>query len=141
MAVGQNPVPLVNIKTGGKWMCIHPKMEPEVMPHGHMTAAQERRDLKKEQPGRLGGSFAQKPTGEATPDCFFPCSKPKCCPTSSRWLFAGCWLFWKPPIIRSGCVLAYNATGLWIPPSGRAVRTHCRQTPPCRTPAQRGNKR
>ena len=25
MAVGQNPVPLVNIIIGGKWMCIHPK--------------------------------------------------------------------------------------------------------------------
>ena len=35
MAVGQNPIPLVNIK-GGKWMFIHPKMEPQVMPHGHM---------------------------------------------------------------------------------------------------------
>ena len=28
MAVGRNPVPLVNIKIGGKWMFIHPKMEP-----------------------------------------------------------------------------------------------------------------
>ena len=28
MAVGQNPVPLVNIKIGGKWMFIHPKVEP-----------------------------------------------------------------------------------------------------------------
>ena len=27
VAVGQNPV-LVNIKIGGKWMFIHPKMEP-----------------------------------------------------------------------------------------------------------------
>ena len=36
MAVGQNPVPLVNIKIGGKWMFIHPKMEPLVMPHGHI---------------------------------------------------------------------------------------------------------
>ena len=26
MAVGQNPVPLVNIRIGGKWMFIHPKM-------------------------------------------------------------------------------------------------------------------
>ena len=26
MAVGQNPVPLVSIKIGGKWMFIHPKM-------------------------------------------------------------------------------------------------------------------
>ena len=26
MAVGQNPVPLVNIKIGGKWMFIQPKM-------------------------------------------------------------------------------------------------------------------
>ena len=26
MAVGQNPVPLVNVKIGGKWMFIHPKM-------------------------------------------------------------------------------------------------------------------
>ena len=33
--MGQNPVPLVNIKIGGKWMFIHPKMEPEVLPHGH----------------------------------------------------------------------------------------------------------
>ena len=29
-------VPLVNIKIGGKWMFIHPKMEPWVMPHGHV---------------------------------------------------------------------------------------------------------
>ena len=36
MAVGRNPVPLVNIKIGGKWMFIHPKMEPWVMPHGRM---------------------------------------------------------------------------------------------------------
>ena len=36
LAVGQNPVPLVNIKIGGKWMFIHPKMEPQVMPHGHL---------------------------------------------------------------------------------------------------------
>ena len=28
LAVGQNPEPLVNIKLGGKWMFIHPKMEP-----------------------------------------------------------------------------------------------------------------
>ena len=28
LAVGQNPVPLVNIKLGGKWMFIYPKMEP-----------------------------------------------------------------------------------------------------------------
>ena len=28
MAVGQNFVPLVNIKIGGKWMFVHPKMEP-----------------------------------------------------------------------------------------------------------------
>ena len=26
MAVGQHPVPLVNLKIGGKWMFIHPKM-------------------------------------------------------------------------------------------------------------------
>ena len=26
----------MNIKTGGKWMFIHPKMEPLVMPHGHI---------------------------------------------------------------------------------------------------------
>ena len=36
MAVGQNPVPLVNINIGGKWMFIHPKMEPQGMPHGHV---------------------------------------------------------------------------------------------------------
>ena len=36
VAVGQNPVPLVNIKIGRKWMFIHPKMEPKVMPHGHV---------------------------------------------------------------------------------------------------------
>ena len=36
MAVGQNPVPLVNINIGGKWMFIHSKMEPEVLPHGKM---------------------------------------------------------------------------------------------------------
>ena len=36
MAVGQNPVPLVNIKIGGKWRFIHPKLEPQVMPHGQM---------------------------------------------------------------------------------------------------------
>ena len=28
VAVGQNPVIVVNIKIGGKWMFIHPKMEP-----------------------------------------------------------------------------------------------------------------
>ena len=28
LAAGQNPVPLVNTKVGGKWMFIHPKMEP-----------------------------------------------------------------------------------------------------------------
>ena len=28
VAVGQNPVPLVNIKISGKWMFICPKMEP-----------------------------------------------------------------------------------------------------------------
>ena len=28
MAAGQNPVPLVNIKIGGKWMFIHPFWEP-----------------------------------------------------------------------------------------------------------------
>ena len=39
MAVGQNPVPLVNIKIGGKWMFIHPKLEPLVMPHGQMFQA------------------------------------------------------------------------------------------------------
>ena len=27
MAVGQNPIPLVNIKIGGKWMFIHPKIK------------------------------------------------------------------------------------------------------------------
>ena len=37
MAVGPNPVPLVNIKIGGKWMFIHPKLEPELMPHGHIA--------------------------------------------------------------------------------------------------------
>ena len=37
MAVGQNPALLVNIKIGGKWMFIHPKMEPLVMPHGLMN--------------------------------------------------------------------------------------------------------
>ena len=28
LAVGQNPVPLVNIKLGGTWVFIRPKMEP-----------------------------------------------------------------------------------------------------------------
>ena len=28
LAVGQNPVPLINIKIGGKWMFMHPKVEP-----------------------------------------------------------------------------------------------------------------
>ena len=28
LAVGQNPVPLVNIKIDGKWMFIHPNMQP-----------------------------------------------------------------------------------------------------------------
>ena len=36
MAVGQNPVPLVNIKIGGTWVFIRPKMEAYVMTHGHI---------------------------------------------------------------------------------------------------------
>ena len=36
LAVGQNPLPLVNIKIGGKWMFIHPKMEPYAIPHGQI---------------------------------------------------------------------------------------------------------
>ena len=38
MAVGQNPVPLVNINIGGKLMFIHPKMEPYIIPHGQMIS-------------------------------------------------------------------------------------------------------
>ena len=30
-AVGQNPVPKVNINIGGKWMFIHPKMEKSML--------------------------------------------------------------------------------------------------------------
>ena len=41
MAVGQNPVLLINIKTGGKWMFIHPKMEPLVMPHGQIASIKQ----------------------------------------------------------------------------------------------------
>ena len=33
MAVGQNPVPLINIKIGGTCMFIRPKMEPYVVTH------------------------------------------------------------------------------------------------------------
>ena len=32
MAVGQNPVPLVNITIGGKWMFIHPKWSHRLCP-------------------------------------------------------------------------------------------------------------
>ena len=35
LAVGQNPVPLVNIKIGGTWVFTHPKMEPLIITHGH----------------------------------------------------------------------------------------------------------
>ena len=36
MDVGQNPVPLVNIKIGGTWVFIRPKMEAQLMTHGHI---------------------------------------------------------------------------------------------------------
>ena len=36
LAVGQNPVPLVNINISDKWMFIHPKMKPYIMPHGQL---------------------------------------------------------------------------------------------------------
>ena len=38
MAVGQNPDPLVDIKIGGTWMFIHPKMARH-MPHGPISSA------------------------------------------------------------------------------------------------------
>ena len=36
MLMGQNPVPLVNIKIAGKWMFIHPNMVPLVLTHGQI---------------------------------------------------------------------------------------------------------
>ena len=36
-AVGQNPVPLMNIQIGGTWVFIRPKMEAWVMTLGHMA--------------------------------------------------------------------------------------------------------
>ena len=41
--VGQNPVPLVNIKIGGKWMFIHLNMEPKVLPHAPNLQTSDRR--------------------------------------------------------------------------------------------------
>ena len=37
-AVGQNPVPPVNIQIAGKSMFIHPKMETLVLPHGQISS-------------------------------------------------------------------------------------------------------
>ena len=48
------------IKIGGKWMFIHPRMEPQVMPHGHVTEIY----------ARLSPSSASNvacPTGEVCP--------------------------------------------------------------------------
>ena len=40
LAVGPNPVALVNIKIGGKWMFIHPKMaRHRLCPHGHLQSS------------------------------------------------------------------------------------------------------
>ena len=39
VAAGQNPVPLVNIKIGGTWVFIRPKMEAQVMTHGHVLSS------------------------------------------------------------------------------------------------------
>ena len=38
MAVGQNPVPLVNIKIGGTWVFIRTKMKALVLTHTHVSS-------------------------------------------------------------------------------------------------------
>ena len=45
MAVGQNPVPLVNIKIGGAWVFIRPNMEAYVTTHGHMQVQSLKTDV------------------------------------------------------------------------------------------------